>query len=197
MAWNPAMASCANAKMFAHLLQGEIGHHQAAEDEHDHLDHVGVADDFHAADCDDRGEQRQAKYDGQQRLAAQKLADGHGAQKQDRSQIHEHVQEQPEHRHDQRDGFVVALLQKLRHRVDAVLQIDRHEKHADDDQRHGGDPFECRHGDADREALTRHADELLGRDVRRDERGADGPPGEGAFGQEEVGRRCSCRLRRR
>ncbi len=53
-----------------------------------------------------------------------------------------------------------------------------------DDRR---DPFVTRDRDPHIKAFAGHADELLGGDVRRDQRGADGPPGERPFGKEEVG----------
>jgi hypothetical protein len=67
-----------------------------------------------------------------------------------------------------------------------VLQVDRHEEHGHDHQGRGRHQFIHGNGHADAVAGTAHADELLGRDVRRDQRCADGPPRERAFGQEVV-----------
>ena len=70
------------------------------------------------------------------------------------------------------------MLEELRHRVDAVAEEDRQEIFADDQQGQRRHPFVGGDGEADRIARARHADDLLGRDIGRDQRGADRPPGQ-------------------
>ena len=95
-----------------------------------------------------------------------------------RGQVHEDVEAEPEHGHQRPDQPAVAALQELRHRVDVVLEEDRQEELADDQKRRRRHPFVGRDRKPDRIARARHADDLLGRDVGGDERGADRPPGQ-------------------
>ena len=108
------------------------------------------------------------------------------AQPQDRGEIHEHVQREPEHGHDVAHGRAVTLLEELRHRVDAVLEEHRQDPLADDDQRERRHPFIGRDRHAHHVAGAGHADDLLGGDVRGDQRRADGPPGQRARGEEII-----------
>ena len=170
---------------FRDEVQSEPRGHEAADDEAGDLDDVRVADDLHAAQRDDRGEDGEEQHAGQHADAGD-AADRERAQVQDRGQVDDDVQAEPEQRHRRRDGLAVALFEELGHRVDVVLQIDRHEEHGDDDEGGGGHQFVHGDGHADAEARAAHADELLGGDVRSDQRRADGPPGERAFGQEVV-----------
>ena len=51
----------AEAEVLADHCQRDVRGRQPADDQHDHLDDVGVADDLHAADRDDRGEHGQQR----------------------------------------------------------------------------------------------------------------------------------------
>src|SRR6185295_11445364 len=108
------------------------------------------------------------------------------AEPQDRSQIYEHVNAEPEDRHYGTHAWAVTLLQKLRHCVDAILQEDRYEILADYDERQCRHPFVGSDAESDHVARPGHADDLLGRNVRGDERGADRPPGQRTAGEEVV-----------
>jgi hypothetical protein len=107
----------------------------------------------------------------------------HGGERDEHEQHHRHE------RHDRARRAPVALIEELRHREDAGLQEIRQEREGDDDERDRGHPLIAR----DRHAHVvrggaRHADELFGGDVGRDERDADQPPLQAAAG-EEVGLR--------
>jgi len=72
--------------------------------------------------------------------------------------------------------------------TDAVaLQKRRNEEEGNDDERDGGHPLIAgdRHPQPVRR-LAAHADELLGRDVGRDQRETDQPPGQTAAGEEVI-----------
>ena len=151
----------------------------------EHLDYIGEADNFHAAQRDDDGGRGQRVH-AEREVKARYAAHGNGAQVQDRGQVHDHVQRQPENGHDHGHRAVVALVQELRHREDFILQVHRDEERGHDDERDGSHPLVGRDGQADFEARAGHAHELLGRDVAGNQRGADGPPRERALGQEVV-----------
>ena len=82
----------------------------------------------------------------------------------------------------------VPPVEELRHGVDVVLEEDRQEELADDQQGRRRHPFVRRDGEPDRITGAGHADDLLGRDVRRDQRRADRPPRQVLRREEIVGR---------
>jgi hypothetical protein len=172
----------------ADLVQRQEDDDQAAGDQQGHLDDVGQGHGLQAApqligqgeDADD--------HQGGHLVDAGHRVDGDRAQPQDRGQVHEDVEDQPEHRHHVADAGSVPLLQELRHGADVVLQEDRQEELADDQQGQGRHPLIGGDGQAQGIARAAHADDLLGRDVGGDQRGADRPPGQGLAGQEVVGR---------
>jgi hypothetical protein len=92
-----------------------------------------------------------------------------GAKPQDRSQIHKDVDAEPEHGHHVAHRWAVTFLQELGHGVDAVLEEDRQEVLADNDQCQGGHPLVRSYTQADDVAGPGHADDLFGGDVRRDQ----------------------------
>jgi hypothetical protein len=176
------------AAQFRHQVQCNPCCNEAAHDQAEHLEDVGVADHLHAAQRDDGGEHGQEQHAGKQ-VQSGNARNRDRAQVQDGGQVHHNVQAQPEQGHGRGHRLAVALLEELGHGVDAVLQVDRHEEDGHDDERGGGHQFI--HGDrhADLVAGATHADELFCRDVRGDQRCADCPPAERALGQEVVMRR--------
>ena len=160
----------------ADLGQRQPGHQQPAQHQQRHLHDIGQRDCLEpAVELVEQGE-------GSQQVQRGVLVDagdlGHRdrTQPDDRGQVDEDVQRQPEHRHQRADGRAVTLLEELRHRVDAVVQEDRQEPFADDQQGQRGHPFVRGDRQADRVARAGHADDLFGRDVGGDQRGADRPP---------------------
>ena len=109
------------------------------------------------------------------------------SQPQDRGEVDRNIKHQPEHGHHRAQARTEAGLEKLRHGRDAVLEKHRQKQEADDQQRGRGHPFVGGNGQADRIARPGHPHDLLGRDVGRDQRGADGPPRKRAVGQEIAG----------
>src|SRR5690554_2910471 len=170
----------------ADALEHDPGQQQPAQHQQHHLHHVGERHRAEPAmDLVGKRERGQA----QQRpglVHAGDVGDRQRAQPQDRGQVHEHVQADPEDRHHRADAAAVALLEELRHREDAVAQEHRQEPLAHDQQGGGRHPFVGRDRQADRVARPGHADDLLGRDVGRDQRGADRPPRQRLAGQEVV-----------
>ncbi len=82
--------------------------------------------------------------------------------------------------------MIEALLEELRHRVDFVLQEDGQQPLCNDYQRDRGGPLVDPDRDAHDERGSRHADDLLGRDIRGDQRSADRPPGQVAPGKKVI-----------
>ena len=81
----------------------------------------------------------------------------------------------------------IAVFEIFGDRVDSGLEEFGQEKQRDDDQGDGRHPFIAGHGQAGRaRALAGHADEMLGRDVGRDQRKPDQRPDQAAAGQEEI-----------
>ena len=109
-----------------------------------------------------------------------------GSRIEHRRQRHEDVRRHDEARHQGARAHVVAELQVLRDRVDAGLQEPGQEEESDQHEGNRGHPFVAGDGEAEVVSLARHADEVLGRDVGRDERETDQPPGQVAPGQEVV-----------
>jgi hypothetical protein len=67
-------------------------------------------------------------------------------------------------------------MEELRHGVDVVLEEDRQEELADDQQGQRRHPFVGSDCEPDGVARPGHADDLLGRNIGRDQRSADRPP---------------------
>ena len=167
-------------------VERQHGREQSAADEHDHLHHVGPGDGLQAAvDRVDGREDGQPGDPPEQRHAHDALQ-RESAEVEDRRQVDEHVDQEPEHGQERPHAAVVALLQELRHRKDAFFEVDREEEVGDHQERHRRHPLVAGDGQAQAEARAGHSDKLLGRDVRRDQRGADGPPRERLAGQEVV-----------
>ena len=169
-------------------VERQIGDDEPAEHEQGDLDDIGQRHRLQAAaQLVEQGEG--AEHDERQILVDPRhLVDRDRAQPDDRGEVHEHVEREPEHRHQHRQRPPVTPREELRHRVDFVLQEDRQEELADDQQGRRRHPFVGGDGEPDRIARARHADDLLGRDVGGDERGADRPPGQVLRRQEIVRR---------
>ncbi len=168
----------------ADLRQGQAGDDQATHHQQGHLDDIRQGHGLEAAgDLVEQSERTQA------RQHPEGIEAGHGghrrtAQPQDRGQVDENVEDEPEHRHQVFDAGPEALLQEARHGGDAVPEEHRQEPFADDDQGDRRHPLIGSDGQADLVARSRHADDLFGGNVGGDQRGADGPPRQAVIGQE-------------
>ena len=180
-----AVEHARGAVVLGHQVQGQVGGGQAAQNEKEHLNNVGEANHLHAAQGNNYGKTGQRVHaEGQ--VQARDAAHGNGPEVENGGEVDHDVERQPENGHNHGHRAVVALAEELRHRENAVLQVHRNEEYGHHDEREGGHPFVGGNGQAHFKARARHAHKLLGRDVGGDERRADGPPGERAFGQEIV-----------
>jgi hypothetical protein len=146
-------------------LHRDVSDHQSAQNQQHHLDDVGQGDGFEAAieriadgEC---GEQPQRVGD----IQAGDGVDRQRAEPQDRGEVDEHVNAEPEECQHCFDAAVVTLLEKLRHRVNLVLQEYRQQVFADDDERNRGHPFIGCDRDAQYVGRAGHADDLFCGDV--------------------------------
>jgi hypothetical protein len=130
----------ARVELVGDEAHGEVRRGQAAQNEEEHLDHVGVADHLHAAQRDENGEYGQGNH-AHPEVDARNGGYGQGAQEKNGGQVHDHVEQQPEDGHDHTHRFVVALGEELGHGVYLVLQVNGNEKHRHDDQGKGRHPF--------------------------------------------------------
>ncbi len=183
-------------------VEGEIGRNQTAAHEERHLHHVGPrhrgqtavdrVDARHDEEHEDDREQRHVDLHAEEHAGrggdAQNLLDGQRAQPGDRREVDEDVEEEPEDREREAHAPVVALAQELGDGEDAALDHHGEQEFADDDERRGGHEFVGGHGDARGVGRAGHADELFGRNVGGDERGAHGPPRQRVAGQKIVAR---------
>ena len=171
----------------ADLAQGDGDDGQAARDQQADLHDVGQGHGLQPAP-DLIGQRKHGDdHEGGELVDPRHRVHGDGAKPQDRGHIDEDVEAQPEHGHDAAHRRSVPLLQKLRHGRDIVAQEDGQEELGDDQEGEGGHPLIGGDGEADGVSRARHADDLLGGDVGGDQRGADGPPGQGPARQEVVG----------
>ena len=171
----------------ADLVERHIRDDDAAEHQQRHLHDVGERDRLQAAvQRVEQREQRRAPmiaiWMSRPAMAFTASAPSHRIE----VRFTKMYSAEPEHRHHVAHRRAVTLLEELRHRVDAVLEEHRQEPLADDDQRERRHPFVGGDRHAHHVAGAGHADDLLGGDVRGDQRGADGPPGQRATGEEIV-----------
>ena len=124
-----AVQCAERADIARNVGQGDEQDHQSAEHQHRHLHHVGQRDGLEAAvQRIGAGERRQHDEALLLRQAGHRGERG-GAQPEDRGQVDEDVERQPEDRHHELDVRPVPALEELRHGVDFVLQEHRQEKH--------------------------------------------------------------------
>jgi hypothetical protein len=83
---------------------------------------------------------------------------------------------------------VEAPLQELGHREHVRAQVERHEDPAEDQQDQTRQPFEVTDREARSRPRAREADEMLGGNIRDEQRGADGEPADVASREEVVDR---------
>ena len=180
----------------AEEVEAVEGERRRADDQHDHLHRVVVGDRAHPAE---RGVEP-GQHDHQHR------ADPEGVEVERAEVERELRQQRPEHHaaredadgdlgHDERDDrddrqhvarlLVEAPLQELRHREDLRAHVERHE-HPRQHQQAPGVQLVVRERDTVGRAGSGEADDVLGADVRREDRGADHPPAEVAAGEEVV-----------
>ena len=169
-----------------HRVQCEVGRDQAAKDEENHLDHIRPGDRRKpAVQRVGRREGREAEHPVEHRNAHDGLQ-GQRAQVQHGGEVDEDVEGDPEDRQDGLELGRVPLLDELGNGVQPLLDEDGQEVLADDDEGQRRHPLVGRDGQADLETGARHADELFGGNVGRDEGGAHRPPGQGFAGEEIV-----------
>ena len=116
----------------ADLGQRQEDDDQAAGDQQGHLDDVGQRDSLETAL--DLVEQSEGAEDDERDVLVDSgnLVDRDRAEPDDRGQVHEHVETEPEDRHDDRQELPISAGEELRHGVDVVLEEDRQEELADD-----------------------------------------------------------------
>ncbi len=174
----------------AQFAQREIGDHRAAHHECDALNQVrpgrrvqsagGNVSRRHQTDDPAPGAQTESK----RAVAGEEFTHRQATRINHPRQRHEHQQDHHHERHDGARGISVAMFEKLRHRENASLEEVRKKAKR---HYHQGD---CRHpfvtADGHTEVIgsgTRHANELLGGNVGRNERNANQPPLQSASGQ--------------
>ena len=119
-------------------------------------------------------------------LESEYLLYGEGSEPCHGSKVHEHIEEEPENGECKTHSVVVAFLEELGNGEDLLLEHQRQQELADHDKGHGSHKLVCSSGYAVGITGTGHSDKLLGRDVRRNQRGADRPPCQGVSGKEVV-----------
>ena len=98
---------------------------------------------------------------------------------------HDHEDKNREKRHGETRGEAEAVFEEFRNRVDAGAEEAGQKEKRHQHERDGGHPFVGRHGHSQPvRGRAGHADELLRRDIRGDQRKADEPPSETATGEE-------------
>ena len=175
-----------HARSPRHRIQSQVGRDQAAHDQKDHLDHVrprhGTEPAVQAVRCGKQGEPHDAIHHGHTHDGFQ----GQRPEIEDRGQVDKHVQRDPKDRQNRFQLGAVALLDKLRDGVQALLNEDGQEVLAHHQQGQGRHPFVRGDGQAQREATARHPDELFCTDVGGNQAGADRPPWKAFAGKEIV-----------
>ncbi len=172
------------------------GEDQRADDEDQRLDRFGVGDGPHAAD--DRVEARQQHHrhradpEAVERHAANVEAqlrhqgsEDDAAGEDPHGDLGEHVGDQRNDRQHPPRRRREPALQELRHRVDLRPHVEGHEDPPEHEQAPGVE-FVMRHRHAARRARAGQADQVLGADVRGEDRSADDQPAQVAPGQEVV-----------
>ena len=176
--------------------QGEKEHDRPACDERRALQQIGPGTRLEAAgkhvDRRQRADDPAADRDVPQIIAGHGHAleiarDDLGSRINDRGGRHADQDDQRGNRHDQAGKRVVAVLEKLRNRVDAAAEERGQEDKGHHDERDGGHPLVT----GDRHAqpvgcLATHSHELLGRDIGGDQRESHQPPGQAAARQEVI-----------
>ena len=150
------------------------------------LDQVGPDDRLQAPVDRVATGQKADQPDAQERVDPEDGLEREGSRIEHRRQRHEDVRRHDEARHQGAGADIVAEFQVLGDRVDARLQEAGQEEESDQHEGDGGHPFVAGDGEAEVVSLARHADEVLGRDVGRDQRETDQPPRQVAPGQEVV-----------
>src|SRR6202044_3717561 len=114
-----------HAKGFTDDGEGHVSGGEASDNENADLDHIGEADDLHPAEGNEYGKDGEGDDDDMELVIgpADEAIDGDGAEVEDGGQVDEYIEEEPEDRHDKRDGFVVTRLQELGHGEYLVLQV--------------------------------------------------------------------------
>ena len=168
--------------------KGEPHHNRSASNQRGAPDQVrpcaGLETAYKHIDCgrdaDDPATDRdRAEIEAKERLALEEDRNDFGAGVDDGCGRHTHEDDQTCERHDEARERAVAILKKLGNGVDAAAQELRQEDERNNNKSDGGHPFI--RGDRHSKPIRRrprHSNELLGRDVCRDEREANEPPGE-------------------
>src|SRR5688572_11332639 len=98
-------------------------------------------------------------------LSARKSIDCDRSEVQNGSKVYEHIQEQPEYSHDERNRFIVPCFKELRHGIDVVLQVNRDEPNRNNDERYGGDPLVSCNSNTEEETFAAHSNKLFSRNI--------------------------------
>ncbi len=159
----------------------------AAGQQHHQLEHLcphhrpqTTRDRVHA------GEERQ-KHDAKIRAKPEQRVERHRAEKQDGRDLHEHIGDEDEPRERRARGRPEPLLQELRHRVEAVAEIEwqeHPEQSIEADQ--NGAPFDGHGREPILVSRSDDSDEVVAGDIGRDDAPADHPPRELVARQEVV-----------
>ena len=177
---------------FAEVLDGEVGNHAATHDEGCALDevcpcagleateeHVGTRN--HRHDNATGGEVNRNTKGIEKLEHHERTCVGH-ADERSHNQDANHGDG-----HQGASHMVVAHFQEFRHRGDASLQEVGEHAEGHDHERDGSNPFPRGARDAFKTStLTRHADELFGRDVGGNQREADEPPAQTTTSEEVI-----------
>eukprot|EP01136_Pigoraptor_vietnamica_P011867 Opistho-1_new@51206 len=158
-----------DARVTADFAERDARNQQTAQNKQRDLDDVGERDRLQPAVK--LVEQRKAAEREQRDILIdpRHLVDRDRTEPHDRCEVHEDIEREPEDRHQRADVGAVALFEELRHREDLVADEDRKKKFADDQQRERRHPFVGGDRQTDRIARSRHADDLLGRNIGGDQ----------------------------
>ncbi len=179
--------------------QPEPGQEPRAHHQHQRLQRLGVGDRAHSArDGVDPGEHdhdqgahpeavQEPRAELQLHVREQRRED-HPAREDPHRDLGQHVAHQRDQREHPARGGRETALQELGHGVDARPHEERDE-HPGEHEQAPRVQLVVRQGDPVGGARPREADQVLGADVRREDRGPDDEPPEVAVGQEVVVRR--------
>ena len=175
-------------------LQAEVGHQGRADDEDEGLDGLGVGDRLEAAedrveagDEDDQDGADPEAVEAEPVQVGQQDAEDDPAGVDADGHLGQNVGDEGDERQGRPGRRREAALQELGHGEDLGAHVERHE-HPGQHEQAPGVELVVGHGHTVGRAGPGQADEVLGADVRGEDRGADDEPAEVAPGQEVIGR---------
>ena len=165
---------------------GEPEHRQQhrAADQDNGLQQLGIDDRRQAAE--DRVDAGRDHHDHRRReeVPSRDLAEHEAARVQGHRDLRKDVRQDRNRRQVPAAGRPVASLQEFGHRDDAAAQVERNEHPREGQHHEDSQPLEVADGETGARAGTRQADEVLARDVRREQRRPDGDPTHAAVREE-------------